>query len=154
MANELRTAGAVRTFIYAGDAIVTLQSAKTEVHFTYRISQATDQRTGDPVDRWFVSVLSDSDRYTYLGMVYPAERNRAHALRATKGSRAGTDAPSWRAFNYLLTCLQKDRIPVSLIVRHEGRCGRCRRPLTRPDSIDLGIGPDCAGKMGLSCLAA
>lgn len=29
-------------------------------------------------------------------------------------------------------------------VWHEGRCGRCGRKLTVPESIETGIGPDCA----------
>jgi hypothetical protein len=32
-------------------------------------------------------------------------------------------------------------------VHHEGRCGRCGRTLTVPESIESGIGPECAKKM-------
>ena len=31
-----------------------------------------------------------------------------------------------------------------LEVWHEGRCGRCNRALTVPESIASGIGPECA----------
>ena len=33
--------------------------------------------------------------------------------------------------------------------RHEGRCGRCGRALTVPESIDTGFGPHCAAEMGV-----
>lgn len=33
-------------------------------------------------------------------------------------------------------------------VLHEGRCVRCNRKLTHPESIKSGIGPECAGKWG------
>lgn len=36
-------------------------------------------------------------------------------------------------------------IPPSLEVWHEGRCGRCGRALTVPESIASGIGPVCEG---------
>ena len=32
-------------------------------------------------------------------------------------------------------------------VYHEGRCCRCAMPLTHPDSIVLGVGPDCLKHM-------
>lgn len=37
-------------------------------------------------------------------------------------------------------------------VWHEGRCGRCARRLTVPESILIGIGPECAEIMGLGAL--
>jgi hypothetical protein len=33
-----------------------------------------------------------------------------------------------------------------LEVWHEGRCGRCGRRLTVPESIESGLGPECATK--------
>lgn len=35
-----------------------------------------------------------------------------------------------------------------LLYYHEGRCGRCARRLTVPESIINGIGPECAKKVG------
>lgn len=37
------------------------------------------------------------------------------------------------------------RWPTGLEVWHAGRCAKCRRPLTHPDSIARGLGPICAG---------
>jgi hypothetical protein len=34
-------------------------------------------------------------------------------------------------------------------VWHEGRCGRCGRKLTVPESIESGFGPECASILGL-----
>ena len=31
--------------------------------------------------------------------------------------------------------------------RFEGKCRKCNRKLTNPDSIDNGIGPECAKKV-------
>jgi hypothetical protein len=152
MANELRTANDVRRFLYAGDAVLTLESRKTGKHFTYRVSRA-EGRDGEPVDRWFASILADGDRWVYAAMIYPAERGKLHTTVSTKASKFSCDAPSRRALDFLLGQMQAKTVePVhaDLVVRHEGRCGRCRRPLTRPDSIDRGIGPECAEIMGLT----
>jgi|ERR1044072_2455935 uncharacterized CHY-type Zn-finger protein len=40
-----------------------------------------------------------------------------------------------------------DRIKV---INHSGRCGHCHRELTHPESIPIGIGPDCFKKLGLT----
>jgi hypothetical protein len=32
--------------------------------------------------------------------------------------------------------------------QHSGRCGRCNRTLTTPESIAAGVGPECAKKLG------
>jgi hypothetical protein len=34
-------------------------------------------------------------------------------------------------------------------LQHAGKCGRCGRKLTVPQSIETGIGPECASIMGL-----
>lgn len=36
------------------------------------------------------------------------------------------------------------------MINHTGRCGHCHRPLTHPESIPIGIGPDCFKKLGLT----
>lgn len=35
------------------------------------------------------------------------------------------------------------------LINHTSRCGHCHRPLTHPESIPIGIGPDCFKKLGL-----
>jgi uncharacterized protein DUF6011 len=131
-----------KTFALAGNAIITLESLKTGAHFTFKVSQAKDKATGDlKTGLYFVSVLNGQNNesdYMYIGMI----RNGGFTL--TRGSRAGGDAMSVKAFNFFWNA----QAPEQLVVRHEGRCGRCGRTLTVPESIDLGIGPECFAKMG------
>lgn len=126
----------VRRFMLAGRARVTLVSGASGSRFTYRISAK------DGV--WFVSVLTGSDNeadYTFLGTIFADE-----SFRLSRKGRIGADAPSARAFGWAWPHLAAGRIPPALEVYHEGRCGRCARPLTDPASITLGLGPECAGK--------
>jgi hypothetical protein len=39
-------------------------------------------------------------------------------------------------------------LPADIEVWHEGNCRRCRRKLTVPASIELGLGPNCATEVG------
>lgn len=130
------------TFTLAGKAKITLTSKKSGKWFTYKVEQVHDKETGEAQDRYFVSVLTGPDNwanYTYLGML-----KGDRTFSATKGSKIGTDSPSYQAFDfYAKTVLQGNHFPTTLEVRHEGRCGKCGRLLTVPESLDRGIGPEC-----------
>jgi len=130
---------AIRRFMLAGDAVITLQSERTGGHFTYRVRKAKEGET------WFVSVLTGTDQYRYMGILAGARLMFRHTFKA----QVAADSPSFRGFAYFWNHMSADRLAPHMKVRHEGRCGRCGRPLTHPESIDLGIGPECATKMGI-----
>jgi hypothetical protein len=135
-----------KQFAFAGNAILTLESLKSGVHFTYKVKQAKDRETQEPQPGlYFVNLLSngnadDDNSFTYLGMI------RGGQFTLTRASKAGIDSPSVKAFRFFLG-LQE--LHEALVIRHEGRCGHCGRTLTVPESIDRGIGPDCWAKLGL-----
>lgn len=59
-------------------------------------------------------------------------------------------AESIRGFRWLFSALQAGRdLTGKVTIRHAGSCGRCGRTLTVPASLDSGIGPVCADKMGI-----
>ena len=44
-------------------------------------------------------------------------------------------------------CEEPDNITeAGFDVHHEGKCGKCGRPLTVPESVKTGLGPICSGK--------
>jgi Family of unknown function (DUF6011) len=145
-----KTAQDVREFVTAGNARITIRSKKTGQHFTYQIRQCHDQK-GNPVLRWFVSGLSgpnNEDDYTYLGLL--DQRSGDIEFRLTEKSRFSDDALSVRGFRYMWNHVYADRMPNDMDIYHEGRCGRCNRTLTVPESLDRGIGPECAEIMGIA----
>jgi hypothetical protein len=123
---------------------LTLESLKSGAHYTYRIRQATDKKSGDPVPGlYFVNVLTkgsaDEGNFIYVGLI------RDGKFTLTRNSGFAADSGLVHAFYYFWA--QTTDIPAQLVVRHEGKCGRCGRTLTVPSSIDAGIGPECAAKM-------
>jgi uncharacterized protein DUF6011 len=133
-----------KTFALAGNATLTLQSLKSGQHFTFKIREKSEEGR-DTVH--FVNLLSgpnnESD-FRYMGII------REGRFCLTRASKVSIEAASWKAFNYFWNFDHGDLIPAQLIIRHCGRCGKCGRTLTVPESIDRGIGPDCAELMGLS----
>lgn len=138
-AHKFSSPADAREFALAGRAILTLVSTRSGARFTYKVNQSEDGKLH------FVSLLNGSDNtsdYSYLGLV----RNGTYAHG--RKSKIGQDAASARAFAWAwskLSCEATD-MPADLEVWHEGRCGRCARLLTVPESIARGLGPECAGK--------
>jgi hypothetical protein len=126
-------------FALAGNAIFTLVSKSTGTRFTYRVQVAKDNES-----LHFVSVLTGPDNtndYAYLGII------RRGVFFHTKKSRIAWDAPSLKAFDWFWRLAASGAEIKSAEIFHEGRCGRCGRALTVPESIASGFGPECIGKL-------
>jgi hypothetical protein len=141
----------VKTYMAAGRAVLTLESKRTGGHYTYRIRQSKYQLSGLTVrGSFFVDLLTGPDNtndFTYIGTLenFPFG---GPTFRTTQASRMGLGSKPALGLNYLLAHLRHGRLPEDMIIRHEGRCGRCARPLATPESIQRGIGPECWTKMG------
>lgn len=135
----------IRQFTLAGVAVLTLRSLRTDKHFTYRIRQAVDQDTGEEKAFWFVSVLADRDRYLYVGTIAGASEK----FSLTRNSKFTEEAACVKAWRYFWAGIAAGVVAAELEIRHEGRCGRCGRPLTTPESVDTGFGPECAAHLGI-----
>lgn len=123
-------------FLRAGNARATFRSLRTGTRYTYRVRASKDGAV------WFVSVLTGADNnssYTFVGTIFQNGQYR-HSSK----SRIGQDAPSVKAFCWVMDRLNKKADLTDLEVSHEGCCGRCGRALTVPESVKMGLGPECA----------
>jgi hypothetical protein len=153
--HKMTDAAAVRGFVLAGDARLTLVSRKTGARFTYRVRAAD----GAGPASHFVSVLTGPENttdYSYFGHFFKDGRVGTPdatplAARFVHGrkSKIGDDAPSTKAWRWFCQQIDAGRIPAELECWHEGRCAVCSRVLTTPESLKRGIGPECAGKLGM-----
>ncbi len=148
LTGRLLTAEAALGFILAGNAYFTLRSRRTGTRFTYRVARPKRARENNE-DFWYVSLLNGPDNesnYTYMANL---KRNGTLRMWTNDKCRVGQDAPSYIAFKYMLEKLMQGVTLENMEIWHEGRCGRCGRRLTVPESVAAGIGPECAGRMGL-----
>lgn len=125
-----------KEFIKAGKAIFTIQNENTGNRFTYKVKQAKS----DPV--WFVSILNGADNnsnYAYIGTIFNTN------FRWTQKSKVSQESTGFKSFAWFLRNVEA--LPENVKVHHEGRCGRCGRRLTVPESIKSGIGPECAKRV-------
>lgn len=125
--------GKEKDFVFAGKAVFTLESKVTGKHYTFKVTKAKD-RNG----LYFASLLTGRDNeqdFTYLGLLTISGLIRTEASRLKAGSTPVL------ALNYFMKHI--NNVPKELGVYHEGRCCCCGRPLTTPESIEKGIGPEC-----------
>lgn len=140
VAGQFHSYEKLHPFLWAGDSTVTLVSKLTGKRFTYNI-----KRTKFKSDVFFVSVLVQPETYAYIGMVDITNQE----CYTTKNSKVTVDAPSYKAFHWFIgqLFLNPELLFDKMEIWHEGRCGKCGRQLTVPESIANGIGPDCLAKM-------
>ncbi len=140
-----------KEFILAGNATVTFVSKKSGNRFTYKVKQAPRKEGDNPNSTlYFVSLLVGQDNendYSYIGIitryVCPAGSESLN-FRTTKASKVSVDAPSVMAMEWVISFLSQGDMPHMTEIWHLGRCGKCGRTLTTPESCAVGLGPICA----------
>lgn len=140
-AYRLTTSDAVREFVLAGNATITLLSRVTLQRFTYKIRQPDENKPH------FVGLLRGADNendFQFMGTIFKGSHLAQSSYVPGRSSRIGHESFSSKAFIWFWKHLRKGELPDSLEVWHEGRCGRCGRKLTVPSSIESGMGPECA----------
>ncbi len=165
--------GGVADFVFAGNATFTLVSLKTGVRFTYKVrvkkedlkrlemeeaSRLQAAEHGDMLEFrppftasdvvYFVGLLRGPDNeadYSYMGVL---RRDPARYFWTAASGKVGRGATAYKALVWFVDAMARARgvLGCQMEVWHEGRCGRCGRKLTVPESIGLGLGPECAGR--------
>lgn len=127
-------------FFEGGKAIFTVSNPDGE-HYTFKISHK--EKTP-----FFVSVLTGPDNlsdYTYLGIYHPGNK----AVILTKKSKYKEGTTPVKVIRWAIEkVVAGEAPPEGYSIQHEGRCCRCGRVLTTPESIEAGIGPECIKKVG------
>ena len=137
MAHEISK---IKRFITAGKALFTLANEETGNRFTFKVSKRKESNK----DMFFVSLLNGPDNYSnymYVGTIF--DKN----FRLTRNSKVTQAAPSFKAFKWLWSMINGDnQLPEQIKIYHKGKCARCGRRLTVPESIESGFGPHCFEK--------
>ncbi|QNH71474.1 hypothetical protein PP938_gp103 [Rhizobium phage AF3] len=122
----------ISRFIFAGKSIFTLKSRRTEDHFTYKVKKRKE-------GLYYVFVLSKG--FEYIGTLQDRR-----FFPSKKHGRSLDELPL-RAFKWSIDHIETGKVPSELEFYHEGKCARCLRPLTDPNSLKTGLGPECRTKI-------
>lgn len=155
---QLTEPALIRRYILGGNATFTLRSLATGLRFTYKVKSATKDRglnwsTGNQ-DRtlFFVSVLTGRDNdsdFSYIGILKQSVDGEFRFSHTAKSS-ALPGSPSFDGFAKCWKLLEFGcRWHPQIEFWHEGKCCVCGRKLTVPESVETGMGPECASKEGI-----
>ena len=119
-------------FIFSGKAVVTLTSATTGTHFTFKLSEKDGEI-------FFVKHLFGPDNswngeWAFLGFI-EADGEGVPTSTLIAGRKGKPDAPSFKALSWALAHLNRGNIPAELTIQHNDACGKCGRELTDPISV-------------------
>lgn len=137
---HLSTVEMTKRYLFAGKAIFTVRSTRTGKRYTYKLT-----RTENDENKYFAAVMYGPDNdlsYRYIGMVTP----NGGLYRTAKSPYPDT-SEVMKALAFTLKNVRDGKLHPELEIWHSGRCGRCGRRLTVPESIQAGIGPECAQMM-------
>ena len=127
-------------FLLAGNSTFTVSNPKGE-HYTFKVTKSKHSNLNGMYS-FFIKVLTGPDIYTYLGMVVSPHDGYGHVTRASKFNILSLP---FKVSNWAVRHVFSDvPLPDGYKVDHAGKCGRCGRKLTTPESIKLGLGPICA----------
>lgn len=119
--------------ILAGYAIFTAKSRKTGKHFTFKV-----RRSNSIHSYWYVYAQGIGGSWKYFGFIdsggFHHDPNEAKIFHTN---------PAVQGFAYVLRKLWQRDIPDVLELKHVGRCMKCHKRLTTPESIERGLGPHC-----------
>lgn len=127
----------IKEFVKGGNATFTIKNDKTNVRYTFKVKKANKD------DIFFVSSLYGSNNecdYNYMGII-----TKQGVYKLTKKSHVKPDSTVNRAFAWFWNKIKFNNpsFPESFHFYHEGRCAKCGRKLTTPESIERGFGPVC-----------
>jgi len=136
----------VGELLLAGNSTMTFRSVRTGERFTYKVTRRDE-------GSWRVGLLtgpSNETDYKYIGSVM-WDRERYPAPRFFPPREVNLDrAPaSTKGFAALLRLAHSNPGALGRLAEayHAGRCARCGRTLTTPESVERGLGPECADKV-------
>lgn len=138
----------MRDFVLAGNAVFTLTNPDGQ-HYTYKINKAKPNKAW-PGTTWWVLLGISYDGGVNLGRLnLRQDESELSKIIFTPGKQWNVrdPAPSMKTFLDWLAPVLMGVEDDTIRFQHEGRCCVCSRPLTNPESIDAGIGPECAGRM-------
>jgi hypothetical protein len=135
-----------RDFVLAGLAIFTVRSV-TGKHYTFKVEKK--EANAFYPESYFAKLLTGPDNtrnYSYMGTL----DTYSGAVRVTKASKYDAKSEPVRVFSWFLGLVFNGKqLPDGYSAYHEGRCGRCGRSLTTPESCEIGIGPECLKQLGM-----
>lgn len=123
-------------YVFGGNATFTLYSAKTGLRYTFKIKR-------EPNSYWYrvMRLFGDDNTkdYRYIGCIYQNENSEGPIKW-----KESAYSEAMKQINFFFRVLAGEyEWPKTMYFYPSGRCARCGRLLTTPESVTTGFGPKC-----------
>ena len=122
-------------FFTAGRAVFTVDNGKGQ-HYTFRIGRRNENQ---PLFVGLLTGPNNENSFTYLGIFKP----ETNEIRLTAKSRYTDETLPVKVVRWAVKAVAANKIPKGYSIQHAGKCCRCGRTLTTPESVNRGWGPEC-----------
>jgi len=135
----LTSALAVREYVLGGRGAITVRSLATGAHRTFEMRAPGRDLPPTAIEVWRLRGPDNGHDYVFAGVLLP--------IKGGYRFQSLDSEASWIFARIARGLPPTAAMMAQCEVWHEGVCGRCRRRLTRPDSIERGLGPECAARL-------
>lgn len=136
-------------YVFGGNSTFTLRNTETGNRYTYKIKKSPYHYEEHHDIPFFVKVLTNPDKYSFMGTIFFTDTGKFVYKHSFTKSSVPQNSQCVRTFVWFLDVLKKNCIPQQVEFWHCGKCCRCGRKLTVPESIVSGIGPECMKKFSI-----
>lgn len=138
----MSTAVATKPFdLSLHNGILTIQSAATNEHRTFRIRRRKDNSKFAPGQRTVGLLVGADNQNDYQDFGFVTDDGRIILWKKHRDSAF---------YVWVAKCLSNpERYVDKVRFNFEARCRRCSRPLSDPLSCSVGLGPECRQKEGI-----
>lgn len=137
-------------FMLAGKSEFTVVSMRTAVRFSFKLTKkkSTSGAAGAAEFIYFVNVIH-GDNSIYGGLLYFDNRTEAFMFSKGKTGLVGAEDVRIKSLLYIVNNLLAKNYGIDVSIYHCGKCGRCGKKLTTPESVLTGLGPECCKLSGI-----
>lgn len=132
----------LRAYVLSKKPVFTLYSAKTKLRYTFRLTHQAGE--WHRIERLYGD--DNTKDYRYVGVFRISSIMWAGRTRLDLNYRFSEQSEATKQIAYFLKVLVgEEPWPETMYFYPSGRCARCGRVLTTPESIERGFGPKCDG---------
>lgn len=126
----------IRAFLLGGNCECIIENVESGNRYLYKIQVAKDNP-----NMFFIKSLTGMGDI-YAGFLTVKDGEYIYA-QGKKGQITDEDKRI-KALLYVLS--HAETLRPTILVQHVGRCSKCNRKLTNPESMNRGMGPECFSK--------
>ena len=137
-------------FILAGKSLFTVENKVSKKRFTFLVQKAKSP-SGDK-QMYFCKCCDSNGSYRFFGtIIQNTITKQVYFKYSAKADQLPQDTIAVVAFDHIINKIfSLNKFNTNMNVWHRGLCCRCGKVLRTPESIQLGIGPECIKKFNKS----